>query len=205
MYLINLVALLASGLSITTIAAPSASSPIITTNFDNLPQIDSVTGVLVPSPVGVQDGLLFAGFRVRSDGVSIARSVSPPNQAASNNLNRQLQGNPNPSITAIYTGSKVKSFIAISTFVSCVVTAEVQVGVPQSCDLEFQGTKTDGTTVTKTCSYTGSATAPRPPQLCEFEASSTDLTTLVLRFQSSFTTTTTTAAAIDNFKHINNS
>ncbi|CAL8585134.1 hypothetical protein XPA_010714 [Xanthoria parietina] len=125
------------GLTITTVAAPSASSPIITTNFDNLPQRDPVTDVLLPSPIGIQNGLLFAGFRVRSDGVSIARSVSPPDQAASNNLNRQLQGNPNPSITTVYTDSKVKSFTAISTFVSCVVTAEVQVGVPQSCDLEF--------------------------------------------------------------------
>ena len=32
MYLINLVALVASGLTITTVAAPSASSQIITTN-----------------------------------------------------------------------------------------------------------------------------------------------------------------------------
>ncbi|KAL8867667.1 MAG: hypothetical protein Q9174_005512 [Haloplaca sp. 1 TL-2023] len=203
MHLINLVALIASGLVITTDAAPSTSSSVIITHFDNLPPTSPVAVVAVP--IGVQDGLLFGGFRVRSDGVSIARSVSPPNQAGSNNLNRQLQGNPNPNITTIYTGSKVKSYTAISTFVSCVITAQVQLGVPQSCDLEFQGTKTDGTTVTKTCSYNaGTVVQPRQPQLCEFGTSFTNLKTIIVRFQSSFTSTTTTTGLLDNFKHINN-
>ena len=99
-------------------------------------------------------------------------------------------------ITSKYTGSKVSCFDLISTYLCYAVTTETSSGLPQSCIVQFSGTKTDGTTVSANCAYAGTVAIPTLV-LCEFSLLKSVQTLSVLPI-SSETLPTLTVVFIDN-------
>ena len=100
-------------------------------------------------------------------GLSVLRSVSPNNTAASSALNDLVEGQ-TPNITSKYGGSPLSSFDLKSTYAGCALPSEVSLGVPEKCTLQFKGTTIGGKTVSALCTYEGTTAQPQL-QFCDFK------------------------------------
>lgn len=177
----------------------------------------------IPSPY---NGLVFGSFNARNDGVSILRSVSSPvstdlsnrfistepatmlawnsdtdsqsikKTASSVPLNNMLAGHP-ANITSEYSGSPVTPFDLVSTYAGCAVTTRASVGVPQACTIQFKAIKTDGTTVSVLCTYTGTVTDSKL-QFCDFKGQLNGITVVTIMPTDSATLPQTTVEFLDN-------
>lgn len=141
--------------------------------------------------VGPYDGLAYPSFDARADGVSIVRSHSPNNTATHTILSQGTA-----MITTNYTGSKIKYFDLYSTYLGCSVLSRVSVGVPQPCNILFNGTTTSGQSVSEICPYAGTLTDPALVQ-CKFTKLNS-LKEVTVSVISSITLPDTTVEYLDN-------
>lgn len=136
---------------------------------------------------------------------------SAPNAIGSGSLSQTHSGAPPANITADYSGSNVKYYKAIKTFIGCATILTLPgstnpgaptVQAPQVCKLLFSGLNSKGAAISQTCSYSGTVNNPAM-QECYFGPQFGEVVTLFVTVADSLTLPQTTVPLIDNFNHTN--
>ncbi|KAL8673880.1 MAG: hypothetical protein Q9168_001700 [Polycauliona sp. 1 TL-2023] len=119
-------------------------------------------------------GLAFPGFNNfnTAQGVTAVRAQSPPNVAASVTVAQMLEGQPAMFTTA---GTPTNSFALKSLYNDCVVASQTGL-LAEGCTIQYTGTKTDGSQVSKSCTFDPKLLSlDNGLALCEFPSSFTKL------------------------------